>query len=523
MEQTLPSVGSIVRGEWDVLKSSVAHSCLLRKAGLGGTVAPLAKTRTFRGLPTPPLAVAGPQRYPGLGVYHRLKAIITNPTQLVEDCQREFGDFFTIRIPFQFDLTYILTPEGYRFVMDMDAEEGRMGGVMQRVPTVGFWYKRSCKSEPHIQALLLAGRAFMRDNMLKRSEVDAMVPRVRQTVARHAATWDAETDLSEKLVHLIHDAAGRCAVGDALWDAIGEEAIGYYRHIVEGINIPRTTLAVLPFHRAMPEYRSTLKLQKLLDRAIATHRQTGRYPIIDAISEMEIAGERIADEDVSWMLMYVLWNALNYPGSYGFWAFAEAIADPTTHEAITTTHGKERRKLLSNALLETLRLHPVASLVRANRQPVEYVHEGTRYIIPTGGYIGTFPYHLARSGETYADPTSYDPTRFTRGEPRPSVFGRGAYSCVAQRFIKFLLVTTMEELLDRFEFELEAPLPGRLCRVHLLYPDTPVRARLTRRAHAAPALDELPSDDWSSGPEAMCPVKHDAAPRVCPVTGRTAA
>ena len=203
----------------------------------------------------------------------------------------------------------------------------------------------------------------------------------------------------------------------------------------------------------------------------------------------------------------MLWNALNYPGSYGFWAFAEAIADPTTHEAITTTRGKERRKLLSNALLETLRLHPVASLVRANRQPVEYVHEGTRYIIPTGGYIGTFPYHLARSGETYADPTSYDPTRFTRGEPRPSVFGRGAYSYVAQRFIKFLLVTTMEELLDRFEFELEAPLPGRLCRVHLLYPDTPVRARLTRRAHAAPALDELPADDWSSGPEAMCPVE----------------
>lgn len=94
-----------MRGEWDVLKSSGAHSCLFRKADLGDTVAPLAKPRTFRGLPTPPLAVAGPQRYPGLGVYHRLNAIITNPTQLVEDCQREFGNFFTIRIPFRFDLT----------------------------------------------------------------------------------------------------------------------------------------------------------------------------------------------------------------------------------------------------------------------------------------------------------------------------------------------------------------------------------------------------------------------------------
>jgi cytochrome P450 len=437
----------------------------------------------------------------------------------VEDCQEEYGDFFTIRIPFQFDLTYILTPEGFRFVMDLDAEEGRMGAVMERVPTVGFWYRRSVDTEPHLQALMLAGREFMRDHILTRRAVDAMVPRIRETVASHAESWQGEVDLGQDLVHLIHDAAGRCAVGDALWDAIGDEAIPLYRHIVEGINIPRTTLAVTPVFRMMPEYRSTIKLQRLLDRVIATHRRTGRYPFIDAITAIEIDGRPLADADVSWMLMYILWNALNYPGSYGFWAFAQALSDPGTHQALMHTTGHARRQVLWNGLRETLRLYPVASLVRANPQPVEYVHEGTRYIIPAGGYIGTFPYHLARSADRYGDPVRYDPTRYDRGAPSPSIYGRGAFGCVAQRFIKVLLVTTMEALLDRSTFRLSGPLPRRLCRVHLLYPEAPVMAEVRARPQPLPALDVLPGDDEVDSEQGACP-EAGAVPRGrCPVTG----
>ena len=63
----------------------------------------------------------------------------------------------------------------------------------------------------------------------------------------------------------------------------------------------------------------------------------------------------------------------------------------------------------------------------------------------------------------------------------PLLFGTGPFSCVAQRWVKLLIATLHEEIFDRFTVSLCAPLPRRQSRVHLLYPNEPVLARVRRR------------------------------------------
>jgi cytochrome P450 len=417
--------------------------------------------------------------------------IVLDPVGLVRSCRAEFGDLFAIRIPFHFDLTYITTRDGYEQLTSMSADVGRMGPVMQRLLAVGFGYRRSDTSAAYLQELMLLGRTFMRDEVLSPAVMKRVRPRVRALVAKRTANWSGRVDLSRELVRLIHNAAGLCVSGDDLWAEIGEETTECIRDIVESIDVPRVALASTPLRWLMPEYRQTRRLERVLDRAIAKHEREDCFPLIGQIQRLTLDGRILHRDDVSWMLMYVLWNALNYPGSYGFWSFVEAIEDAPTRSRLEAASAKTRRPLLALGLWETLRRHPVSSLVRANSCPVQLMHQGQSYEVPVGGYVGVFPRSMNRDPEVYDRPDDYHPDRYIAGEPLPEVFGRGAFGCIAHRFVKELLVTVEEALLTQHQFTLDGPVPERVCRVHLLLPTQPVHAIVQPRLGDVVAKPDL--------------------------------
>ena len=67
-----------------------------------------------------PTALVGRQRLPLVGIAFRLWDIVMDPTGLVERCRAEMGDLFTIRIPFQFDLTYWVYVKNQRYAINND-------------------------------------------------------------------------------------------------------------------------------------------------------------------------------------------------------------------------------------------------------------------------------------------------------------------------------------------------------------------------------------------------------------------
>ncbi|MFO0758057.1 MAG: cytochrome P450 [Byssovorax sp.] len=456
------------------LASVTPYSSLLRRARAFWHAA-------SGGAQSPPSAFPGWQRIPVLGVVPRLEALVADPVGLVAECHARYGDIFTIHIPFNaFDLTYLMDRKGYELVMGLPADQARMGNVMLNVPTIGFWFPRSDESEAHMQALVVGGRMLMADLLRKRELPHDEI--ARRAVERHFPRWGAEVDFADSLVALIHDAAATALLGEALWTRLRPEAGPLMRVIVDGVDVARVSLAKTPYGRFMPEHRATRELHEVLVRVIDEHRKTGAYPIIDRIAAADLGDKPLPAADVPWMIMSVLWNAVTYTGAYAVWAFCDLLTHPDLCAEITAADGAPRAKLLSACLTETIRMSPVASLARSVREPMEITYQGRRYWIGAGTYLAASPAALARDPETYQDPHRYDPHRYDRGEPTPSLFGRGAFGCVAQGLVYTLITTVFDELLKRARFEMAGPLPERVVRIHLTYPTVPLKARL--RAHA---------------------------------------
>ncbi len=451
-----------------------------------------APEETADGRLRPPLALFGDQRIPVVGLYHRLKAIITAPTQMVLDYKKDHGDLFTIRVPFKFDLTYLLSKEGHAFIMGLPPDRAQIGDVFLNVPCVGSAFPRSDFSAAHVQRLVLCARAFMANEILTKERIAGVREVVAETADEHLARWGTSVDLSVDLVSMIFDASGRACVGRDLWDRIGPEAKPLLRSIVDGIDIPRATINALPLRYFGKEYHAARKLHRLLDSVIREHERTGAYPLIDRVAAQRLGDGRIVPrEDLPWMLMYILWNAMAYPGSYGLWALVDMLRHERALPYAATLLPAERRKFYTDCFHETARLSPVASVIRMIEKPLEFQQDGRTYTVDAGGFVGVFPYGICRHPDDYASPDTYDPFRYGRGEKAPPIYGRGVFGCPARQYMRAFSGHLFEELFARVSLRLVGPVEERRCRVHLTYPEgsiyATVHAPVARRTRASMA------------------------------------
>lgn len=452
-----------------------ASSSLLRRARIW-------RNTLSGGATPPPSAFPGWQSIPVLGLLPRLKAISTDPVGLMVRSHKQYGDIFTIYIPFNsFDLTYLMGQDGYQYVLGLPAEEGRMGKVMLNVPAMGFWFPRSDESEEHMQALIVGARPLMADLLRRRERPHDEI--AKRAVAQHFPRWGAEVDLSKAVVEMVHDAAATVMFGEKLWARLRPVAGPAIRSIADSVDVVRVSLAKTPYGRFMPEYRATLDLHAAFVCAIQEHKRTGAYPVLDRIAAARLGDKTLPAEDVPWMMLSILWNASVYTGAYAAWAFCDLLAHPDLQDELASAGPDRRARLLASCMTETIRQSPVASLPRYVKEAMDIEYRGRRYHIGAGTYLAASPLSIANDPATYQDPDRYDPHRYDRGEPAPSLFGRGAFGCVAQRFVYTLVTTMFDELLGKARFELTAPLPERVVRIHLTYPSEPIRARLHRPAN----------------------------------------
>lgn len=420
--------------------------------------------RTPPGTVAPPLAVTGLERIPVAGVVARLAAMVHDPVGLVGRLARRYGDVFTIRVPFTFDVTYLLGEQGYRAVTALPAEHGLVGPVLAELPAIGKWFPRVRNDSESLQELALAGRTAL----AKLLAADAARP------AAVAEDWNGDVDLATAVFPVVCEAACRPVLGERLWREIGAELWPLLRDLADGIDVHRVTLGKTGLHRLMPEYRSTRRLHRLLSDVLPRHHDA---PVVRAMTEVRIGGEPAAIEDIGWLVMYALWNLTTYPGSYAFWTLQDVLSRPELLARVRSAGVEERFSLLSNCFLETVRLHPLATVVRVLTAPMTYEHDDVRYHLREGDLVGAFPLGLSRAAGL-----EYDPDRFARDRALlPALFGRGPYSCIAARFSTALVAGVLDDLLIRYDMRLLDQVPRRRLRVHLLYPDRTALARVATR------------------------------------------
>ncbi|NUS43842.1 MAG: cytochrome P450 [Mycobacteriaceae bacterium] len=445
-----------------------------------------------RAIPTPPGTVAAPIAWAGadnipiVGIVTRLKSVITDPVGLVVRNRAVYGDVFTLRVPTIYDFTFLLDGEHYQRVLSLPTDHAGVGQVLHRVPTVGYWFPRAGSGPESLQELILGGRRLMAE-MLPGARVAAIASEVPDIVKRHLSDDAGIVDLTEAIHPIVYEVTGRYFLGDRLWNAMGDRLTEYYRHIGDGIDIVRTTLSITPYHYLMPEYRSTRKLYRMLREELPAF-SSADSPLVQAIDEARQAGAPLPAADKRWMFMYVLWNAMTYPGCYTYWTLVDVLTQPGLLDRLRAMDSRaDRQALLSRCLMESVRLHPVSSLIRYLDKPYEFEHEGKTVHIPAGQAIGVFPGTLNRDPSRIpGDADAYDPDRYlATPAPKPATFGRGPFGCVAQRFSETVTAAVVDEIVSRFDIELLEDIPVRRERVHQTYPGSPLTARFAPLGAAA--------------------------------------
>ncbi|MFE2961111.1 cytochrome P450 [Nocardia tengchongensis] len=420
-----------------------------------------------------PLAFTGLDAVPLVGVVSRLWHMVNDPVGLAQDAAEQAGGApFTLRIPGKFDLTYLGGVRGYKTLTSLPADEAAIGEILGNVPNLSlFGFPRSGASDDYdkLQQLAITGKRILA-RMLTPDRVAGLAPLIDSVMRERMQPWGDMVDFAQDLHPAIFEISIRYFGGDELFARYGDQLIPALRDIADAIDIPRAALAITPAKFVMREYRATRRLARILRRA---QREIPHTPIFSAI-----AAANVAAADQLWIAMFLLWNSVTYPGAYACWTMVDLMSDSRTRAALAATD--ERQTLISWGLWETIRLNPIASLVRYLRKPLEYEYSGHRYLLPAGTVAGVSPWRLNRDPEVWDDPDQYRPERFS-GVTRPQLFGAGPFACVAGEFSRALIAGVCDAILTANEVQFRGPLPRRRCRVHLTYPSGPVVATLRSR------------------------------------------
>jgi cytochrome P450 len=413
-----------------------------------------------------------------------LRGLMFDPIGTIDRAVAAHGDCFTIEVPFGITppFTFLTTREGYKSVLELPTELGKNGPVIDRVPALAKWAPRSDSSAEHLQTLLLTGRRFIGQRLTEHS-LDELREKVRARVRAQVRAFGPRVDLGDAMVRVLHETSAPLLLGDELWSALGPDAAKWVRTIVHAVDAPRAATALSPAARVLPEYHATTKLGRELVR-LARARSTHDHAFVLGLRKLEREGRSFADEDVAWMMFFAIWNATLYSGTYGVWSYLDVVSRP---EALRNARAErnDREAWFMDAITETMRLNPISWQLRSLAAPVTVEANGRTFEVPEGHFLSVFSHRLNRDAAVYDRPLEWRPERYREGAPAPLLFGTGPFSCVAQRWVKVLLATVLATAVDELDVTLEAPLPQRMSRVHLLYPNVPVWASARRRAEGA--------------------------------------
>ncbi|GAB3665564.1 hypothetical protein GCM10027589_30210 [Actinocorallia lasiicapitis] len=317
---------------------------------------------------------------------------------------------------------------------------------------------------------------------------------VAAVVDDHTKDWERSADITSDVHPALYEASIRYLVGDEVWAAIGRQIVPIFHQIVDVVDLKRVALSHTPASRLMKEYHSARRLHRLLRKAFEP-RLAASSPAVQAIVLAQLTSDRLTVRDRPWMLMYLLWNAVMYSGSYAMWTLADILSRPELRERVeTAATPRERNGLITHCMYETIRLYPLTIFVRGLSRPFDYDDGDRTHHVPAGNMVGILVPELTKDPEAFPRPEQYDPDRYSNGEAgHPGDFyGKGPFGCVAQAFSRALVTNVIQRLFERFEMTLLDPLPQRHTRVHLNNPTEPMPFTIRPRKSLVPPTGRRP-------------------------------
>lgn len=379
---------------------------------------------------------------------------IARPLQLLDDCQRRFGDMFTFRSPGKINFVIVADPALIKQVLTADSETllAGKGNATLLEPMLGKHSMLTLDGAEHLRQRRLLLPAFHGERM--RAYATAM----RDITNASIDTWptDRPFSLHDKMQAITLDVILQTVFGVAR----GDRHARLRAKLVELLAVATNPLLLFPgmvgIDMLQVSWLPVSKLKRAVDDTLYDLIRDGRRGdggSEDVLSMMLAArdeqGAGMTDVEIRDELVTLLLAGHETTATALAWAFDLLLANPATLERLQRDLAAGRDEYLDAVIRETLRVRPIVPLVgRVAAKPFRL----GGWTLPVDTRIAPSVYLAGQRAADYPDPKRFEPERWIGVKPDPYTwlpFGGGIRRCIGMAFAQFEMRIVLETVATR--------------------------------------------------------------------------
>jgi cytochrome P450 len=385
---------------------------------------------------------------------------IFRPQAMLEDCQRRYGDIFTLRIAHEGTWVFLADPDAVKQVFTGDPSLLNAGAAnVILLPLLGPNSVLLLDGQAHMSQRKLMLPSFHGERM--RGYEDTMAEVAGREIERwplgsptavRPAMQAITLEVIMRTVFGVQEEDRRARLGAAL------------SHVMDWGNDPRRMLmlATMGPHRAQGMFRrvrgpaDALLYEEIRRRRAASDLEERDDVLSLLLQARHEDGSPMGDEELRDELMTLLVAGHETTASALAWALERLVRHPDKLERLRAEAAAGDEEYLDAVCKETLRLRPILLLVlRRLTEPMEI---GGR-VLPAGVNVAPCIYLVHRRPDVYPDPLAFRPERFLE---RPAgtytwiPFGGGVRRCLGASFALFEMKVVLRELVTRLDLRAAA-------------------------------------------------------------------
>jgi cytochrome P450 family 135 len=392
--------------------------------------------------------------------------------RFLENCQRRYGDRFTVRMGRFGTFVYLVDPEDIRSVFHGDDAVLHAGEA----------------NAPFLDRILGPSSVLVTDDAVHMRQrrrlsgpfhggsVAALVPLITRIAAADIETWPVGQAfaLHPHMRAITVDVILQAVIGVGEDDPERHEQLRTTLADLVDINLFRLVPFAFPSLSGVWPWTRFRALQARADRLLHDEIERCRTdPGLDSrrdvlamlVRHREEDGTGMRDSEVRDQLVTLLLAGHETTATGLSWTFERLVRNPEVLTAAVQAAEGGDDAYLDAIVTESLRIRPVVPDITRKLAEDVTIGSGARALhLPRGTFVDPAIYLVMRSPELYPEPLRFDPMRFVGARPDPNVwipFGGGSRRCLGAAFALTEMRVVLGEVLRSVELAPTTAKPER--------------------------------------------------------------
>jgi len=395
---------------------------------------------------------------------------IYRPAAMLEDCQRRYGDIFTLRIAHEGTWVFLAHPDAIKQVFTGDPRLLHAGEAnIVLLPMLGHHSVLLLDEAAHMSQRKLMLPSFHGERMRGYEQVMAEVARAEierwplgETYAVRPAMQRITLEVIMRTVFGVQDEARRARLRSTLAEALEWGSDPRRMAMLAALGPQRISRSGL--FRRVREPADELIYEEIGLRRAAPDLSQRDDVLSLLLQARHDDGSPMSDEELRDELMTLLVAGHETTASTLAWAIERLVRHPRALARMREEVEAGEDEYMDAVCKETLRLRPILALVlRRLTEPMEI---GGRSL-PAGVNLAPCIYLVHRRADVYPEPLAFRPERFLE-QPAGTYtwipFGGGVRRCLGASFALFEMKVVLREVVTRLGLRARDPRPERITR-----------------------------------------------------------